>query len=154
MLVDGLHFRCLCLNALSPQMTRILCACLLVALKVGDVLGAVIEVRAGGGTEPTYKFSDHSAVQLANLTATDSAIVASGDLKTGTGNGLNDLASRLNATEARLAAAEATILSLSHALYALEPFTPVPGASFNCAARQAGAQPLNPAGSTSRAPAA
>jgi len=84
---------------------RVLC-CLLLALGLGDVHSAVIEVTAGGGTAPTYQFSGDSAEQLANFTANaDGSIAASGilhvtDLVTGSNNRVDDLATRLAAAEA------------------------------------------------------
>ena len=75
------------------------------------VESAVIEVTAGGAVEePTYLFTE-SDVVAANLTARNGTIKASGDLETGSGNRVDDLASRL-------AAAEATIASLQTALSA------------------------------------
>ena len=77
------------------------------------VTGAMIEVTAGGAVgDATYQFSDLAGSPLANFSATSSdKITASADLETGSGNRVDDLASRL-------AAAEATIASLQTALSA------------------------------------
>jgi hypothetical protein len=73
------------------------------------VESAVIEVTAGGAVEePTYLFTE-SDVIAANLTARNGTIKASGDLETGSGVSLGDLAARLAAVEAKLAAAEESI---------------------------------------------
>jgi hypothetical protein len=67
---------------------------------VAVAVGAVIEVTAGGTSPPTYLFSDEVGVGIANLTATSNgSITASGDLKTGAGNGMDDLATRLAVAE-------------------------------------------------------
>lgn len=91
------------------------------------VKGAVIEVTAGGTvTEPTYQFSDFIGGHLANLTAnSDGDITASGDLKTGTGNGLDDLAALvavLNETVAQLSKTVQQQAELIH--YLGRPLTP------------------------------
>jgi hypothetical protein len=70
---------------------------------VASTAGAIIEVTAGGAvTEPTYMFSDSNGDSVATLTGnvSNGDITASGDLKTGTGNGLNNVASRLATLEA------------------------------------------------------
>jgi hypothetical protein len=81
------------------------------------VEGAVIRVTAGGSTtEPTHQFADMSGGHLANLTAnTKGEITASGDLKTATGNGVDDLAARLATVETlidRVARLEAQVAYL------------------------------------------
>jgi hypothetical protein len=84
-----------------------------------STLGAVIEVTAGGEqADPTYLFSDEGGNGLANLTAnSDGAITASGDLKTGTGTRVNDLATRLAAAEATIAGLTASLATLLHYTY-------------------------------------
>ena len=73
------------------------------------VESAVIEVTAGGNVkEPTYLFTEEHGI-AANLTARNGTIKASGDLETGSGVSLVDLAARLVAVEAKLAAAEESI---------------------------------------------
>ena len=70
---------------------------------VASTAGAVIAVTAGGAvTEPTYMFSDSNGDSVATLTGnvSNGDITASGDLKTGAGNGLNNVASRLATLEA------------------------------------------------------
>ena len=85
---------------------------------------AVIEVTAGGSiNDPTcYRFSDEDGGHLANLTATNGMVKSSGDLETGTGNSVNNLATRLAAAEATIAtvAAQAeTIATLNTTVTAL-----------------------------------
>lgn len=89
----------------SPSSFLQLCALLCFLSTQG--WSAVIEVTAGGSiNDPTYRFSDEYGQHLANLTATNGMVTSSGDLETGTGNSVNNLATRL-------AAAEATITSLT-----------------------------------------
>ena len=84
------------------------------------VTGAVIEVTAGGAVEDaTYRFSDLSGSPLANFSATSSdRITASTDIETGSGNRVDDRASRLAAAEATIASLQATIASVQTALSA------------------------------------
>jgi hypothetical protein len=80
------------------------------ALSMPLVWGAIIEVTAGGEvSDPTYQFTGWQGEHLANWTAINGTITASGDVKTGNGNRVDDMA-------ARLAAAEATIASLTSQL--------------------------------------
>jgi hypothetical protein len=107
-------------------MKRIMRCCLLLVLDLGDVHSAIIEVTAGGGSEPTYMFSNNQGNEVATMTGnvTSGDITTSGDLRTAAGNSVDDLAARLAAADAtinvlmansvndlaaRLAAAEATI---------------------------------------------
>ena len=71
---------------------------------VAVAAGAVIEVTAGGTVHPpTYRFSDEVGEGIANLTATSNgSITASGDLRTGAGNGMDDLATRLAVAESTM----------------------------------------------------
>ena len=87
------------------------------AITVFKAQAAIIEVTAssgGGGfsaTEPTYQFSDLSGTPVATLigNVSNGDITASGDLKTGTGNGMDDLASRLATAEATIANLTASV---------------------------------------------
>ena len=86
----------------------------LLAFTFLQVRGAVIEVTAGGAvSDPTYQFSGWNGEHLANLSANHNSIVASDDLKTGSGNSVDDLATRL-------AAAESTIATLLSTMYTKE----------------------------------
>ena len=120
-------------------------AVFLVFLVATCVKTAVVEVTAGGHVnEPTYMFSDITGFPLATLKGSSTALTASTDVVTGNGNSVDTLATTIATLQAtiddlalRLAAAEATIFSLTY------PWVPVSGASMNCAARQAGAASSN-----------
>ena len=97
----------------TDSVRRLIGNVLLLMMIPQAVESAVIEVTAGGAVEePTYLFTE-SDVVAANLTARNGTIKASGDLETGSGNRVDDLASRL-------AAAESTILELQAAVSALQ----------------------------------
>lgn len=73
---------------------------------------AVIQVTAGGAiNDPTYQFSDATGQHLANLTATSERVKASGDVETGNGNRVDDLAGRLATAETRIMWLEALLSS-------------------------------------------
>eukprot|EP00966_Prymnesium_polylepis_P017302 398993-Prymnesium_polylepis.1 len=77
---------------------------------------AVIEVTAGGDvSDPTYQLSDAQGHNLANLTATSVKVKASVDVEKGSGNSLDDLATRLAAAEATIAALTAVTVFPSSA---------------------------------------
>ena len=86
-------------------------AFLLASLATCDA--AVIEVTAGGEVhEPTYQFSDSYGQHLANLTASSTTVTASGDLRTGNGTRVDDLATRLAAAESMIASLQNTVSQL------------------------------------------
>ena len=100
------------------------------------VKGAVIAVTAGGQvTEPTYQFSDSSGAALVTLVGSASKVQASADLETGSGNSVDTLAAQLATAQASIASLQAEVLALQNQFHL---WPPVPGASNNCAAAQAG----------------
>ena len=117
--------------------------CLLLALGLGNIgiHRAMIAVTSGGGTEATYQFSGSDGEHLANLTASDSAVVASTDVMTGRGNSLDDLADLVTVFGASLArlsnllsALNATVISQSATIAELtrkmDHFPTFPGNAF------------------------
>ena len=88
------------------------------------IYGAVIEVTAGGTVhEPTYQFSDLSGNHMTNLTAVRDKIRASGDVETGHGNSIDDLATRLaaaEATNALVTSLQSSITSLQSSITSLQ----------------------------------
>jgi hypothetical protein len=89
------------------------------AITIFKAQAAVIQVTAGGvgGTAPTYMFSDLSGTPVATLTGnvSNGDITASGDLKTGNGHSIDDLAAHVGALAAQLStlrAASAELLDI------------------------------------------
>ena len=74
-------------------------------------LGAVIEVTAGGVvSDPTYRFSDASGMELATLIGNATALIASGDVVTGDGNSISAMANKIAALQTQVDALQ-TIIS-------------------------------------------
>ena len=103
---------------------------------------AVIEVTAGGvgGTEPTYRFSDLSGTPVATLigNVSNGDITASGDLKTGSGNRVDAMATMVGVLQAEIASLKEMFLKT----------TPPSYVSSSSAAVQVGNSALCPSGTT------
>ena len=103
--------------AATPQATRLVCFAATAILKAQ---AAVIEVTAGGiVVDPTYMWSDAHGSMLANMTAdAGGVLIASGDVKTGGGASVNDLATRFAASESTISSLQTLLQTTTTMVYA------------------------------------